>query len=83
MIDIAFTYLGFNFLHSHYLKANNVPSGAILLKHGFVPDNSRADVGVEGRFEKYENDVWTFVKLNRDDWVSGKRLTLNKFEVEV
>ncbi len=69
--DIAFECFGLAHLHAHYLRANNAPSGRILEKLGFLPDQSRSDQPVSGRFQHLAPDVWTFVTLSRARWQVG------------
>ncbi|TDO98954.1 GNAT family N-acetyltransferase [Marinomonas balearica] len=67
----AFNLFGFKALNSHYLKIANAPSGKILHKLGFVKDETRADLKAEGRFLMHENDVWTFVTLERESFIDS------------
>ena len=69
MRDVAFEFFNLEFLHSHYLKINNVASAKILARLGFVPDNSQSDMPVTDRFARLRPDVWTFVKLHRQKWL--------------
>ncbi|MEM9777787.1 MAG: GNAT family N-acetyltransferase [Chloroflexota bacterium] len=66
--DMAFDLYNLDYLHSHFLKSSNGASGGILTKLGFEADQSRADLPVEGRFTRFEDDVWTFVILAREKW---------------
>lgn len=66
MADAAFRILGMRKLNAHYLKLANAPSGKILHKLGFTPDERREDLKAEGRFLRMSGDVWTFVALERE-----------------
>ncbi|MEQ5806879.1 GNAT family N-acetyltransferase [Alteromonas sp. NFXS44] len=72
MCELAFGILGMNRLVSHYLKKGSAPSGKILAKLGFTDDGDKEDLPAEGRFLIEESDVWTFVKLNRSQFISGR-----------
>jgi RimJ/RimL family protein N-acetyltransferase len=71
--DFAFEVYHFEFLHSHYLRESNVASGRILEKLGFVPDEVRQDLPVEGRFQYLSPDVWTFRILRRFAWQASRK----------
>lgn len=64
-LQFAFESLNLAKVDAHYLKHNNAASGSVLSKLGFVPDNSRKDLPVDGRFKTFTGDVWTFVSITR------------------
>ncbi len=73
MRDFAFETYTFHYLHVHYLKATNGVAGRIGERLGFIPDVSRDDVPVRGRFQHLAPDVWTFMILHRERWQISRR----------
>lgn len=66
--DFAFDVLDLSCLYAHFLKINNVASGRILTKLGFMVDKLHTDEPVSDEYPEFTNDVWTFVVLPRFDW---------------
>ena len=73
LTKLAFDQLGFEQLHSHYLERSNIPSGKILAKLGFEADTRFADLPVDGRFAQLAPDVWTFVRLTKQRWLTAAK----------
>ena len=74
LLTFAFDTLGLKEMHAHCLKLNNPASIKILTKLGFEADLDRPDLAVEGRFEQFKGDVWTFFKLSRRRWRLSQNL---------
>jgi len=75
LCDFAFDVFNLTSITAHFLKSNNAASGRILTKLGFVPDADKSDLPVADRFAHLAPDVWTFVILTRDKWLSSQQST--------
>lgn len=78
--DFAFDALELRYLHAHFLQRNNIASGNILSKLGFITDTTHPDAPVADRFLELAPDVWTFVWLPCTNWGNKKYSLVRYFK---